>query len=87
MVRIWAKVMKDEKIVKQTIFEDYVLFDKANFYDYLATICERLDIATPIILSKHIYHYLSFNNTTFLPSDFPESVNFDKFVVEEASNY
>ena len=53
----------------------------------MSSICEKLDIATPIILNKHIYHYVAFKNTTFLPVDFPESVDFDKFVIEEASNY
>lgn len=87
MVRIWAKILSDDKIVKETIFEDYSEFNINNFYDYMSTICEKLDIATPIILNKHIYHYVTFNNTTFLPVDFPESVDFDKFVIEEASNY
>ena len=87
MVRIWAKILSNDKIVKETIFEDNSEFNTNNFFDYLSIICERLDIATPIILNKHIYHYITFNNTTFLPVDFPENVSFYKFVLEEASNY
>jgi len=87
MVRIWARVMKDDKIVKQMVFEDYAPFDEQKFYDYVAEISTSLDIATPIILSKHIYHYMTFNNAVFLPNDFPENVDFDKFILEEASKY
>ncbi len=87
MVRIWAKVVKEEKILKDTIFFTQDNFEVASFYDYISDICQTLNIATPIILSKHIYHYTSFNTATFLPQDFPEDVDFDKFVIEEASNY
>lgn len=87
MVRIWAKITKDEKILKDTIFESYENFDVDKFFDYISAICEKLNIATPVILSKHIFHYLTFNLATFLPQDFPEEIDFDKFVIEEASNY
>ena len=87
MIRIWAKVMKKEKIISQTIFEEVGEFDIEKFYDYVSQICQSLDIATPIILSKHLFHYVQFNNTTFIPNDFPEVVNFDKFILEEASKY
>jgi len=87
MVRIWAKILKDEKILKDMIFEKFEKFDENSFFDYIAEICETLDIATPIILSKHLYHYIEFNNTTFSKNDFPEEISFDKFVIEEASNY
>ena len=87
MVRIWAKTIKDNRIVKQTVLEDYTIFYPKNFFDYVASICSELDVATPVILSKHINHYMNFNNTTFLPDDFPEKIDFDKLVLEEASKY
>lgn len=87
MVRIWAKVVKEEKILKDIIFEDFSQFNPDLFYDYISKICEDLDIATPVILSKHIFHYINFNNTIFTTNDFPEEIDFDKFVIEEASNY
>ena len=87
MVRIWAKIIKEEKIVAQTIFEQQSTFEIDDFFEYVSTICHELDIATPIILSKHLFHYIQFNNTTFCKNDFPEVVDFDKFVLEEASKY
>ena len=87
MVRIWAKVIKKDKIISDIIFERYETFSVDNFFDYISNICENLNIATPVILSKHIFHYLTFNLATFLPQDFPEEIDFDKFVIEEATNY
>lgn len=87
MVRIWAKVMKEDKIISDTIFESDENFALDNFFDYISKICEVLNIATPVILSKHIFHYLNFNLAIFLPQDFPEEIDFDKFIIEEASNY
>ena len=87
MVRIWAKVIKEDKIIKDTIYENYETFNTENFFEYISNICDVLNIATPVILSKHIFHYISFNLTTFLPQDFPEEIDFDKFIIEEASNY
>lgn len=87
MIRMWAKVITEEKIIKDMIYENPERFDFEHFFDYISDICESLDICTPVILSKHIFHYVNFNNTTFTTSDFPESVDFEKFVIEEASNY
>lgn len=88
MVRIWAKVMLNEKILKDTIYEDFETnFNSENFFNYIADICEKLDVATPVILKKHLLHYVEFNTAIFFPVDFPEEVDFDKLVIEEASNF
>ena len=87
MVRIWAKICKGEKILKDTIYEEFNSFDLEKFFDYIASICSSLDIGTPVILSKHIFHYLNFNNASFTKADFTEEIDFDKLVIEEASNY
>ena len=44
----------------------------------------EFDIPTPIILKSHITNYVDFNNTTFLPRDFVESIDFDRFIIENA---
>lgn len=85
MVRIWAKIMLEEKIVKDTIFEQSGTFEIEDFQGYMEDICASLEIATPIILTKHIKHYVCFNNANFTQSDFAETIDFDKLVIEEAS--
>jgi hypothetical protein len=85
MFRIWGKVIKGEKIVKQVTFESFDKFSYGEFFNYLTAICEELDIATPVLLKTHIFNYAKFRQVRFLPRDFAETVNFDKLVLENIS--
>ncbi len=86
MVRIWAKTTIEEKVQKSIIYENKENFDPKHFQQYLEDICAILDIPVPVYLSKHINHYMNFNIATFSESDFVESIDFERFVLEEASN-
>ncbi len=85
MVRIWAKTIKNNKIVKSYVYENIASFNKETFYLYVQEICHKMDIPTPVVLRYHIENYVNFTNCTFLPRDFVESVHFDKLVLEDAS--
>lgn len=85
MVRIWAKVMKDDAIVKSTVYEREREFEVDDFFEYLTDICHTLDLATPILLAKHVYYFVAFNTTKFIGEDFTEEINFDSLVIEDAS--
>ena len=82
MFRIWAKILKDGKIVKQTVYESEEKFVYSQFFTYLADICEELDIATPVLLKTHIFNYAKFSTTRFIPRDFAEPVDFDKLILD-----
>lgn len=85
MIRIWAKVMKKNKIEKQFVFEKDGQIDYSEFFDYLREICENLDIPTPILIKTHLFNYAKYNNVRFSASDFVEQINFDKLVLENIS--
>lgn len=82
MFKIWAKIIKDGKIEKQLTYERADKFTYGDFFNYLADICEGLDIATPVLLKTHIFNYAKFNTVRFLPRDFAESVDFDRLVLD-----
>lgn len=82
MFRIWAKIVKDGKIENQLTYERDDKFAYAKFFEYLADICEGLDIATPVLLKTHIFNYAKFNTVRFIPRDFAEPVEFDKLILE-----
>ncbi len=82
MFKIWAKVISDGKIVKQLTYERADKFTYSQFFNYLADICEGLDIATPILLKTHIFNYAKFNTVRFSKSDFAETPDFDKLVLD-----
>lgn len=82
MFRMWAKVMKGEKIAKQITYERDDKFTYSMFFSYVSDMCEELDIATPIILKTHIFSYAKFRTVKFLPRDFAETPDFDKLVID-----
>lgn len=82
MFRIWGKIIKDGKIVRQITYEREDKFAYSNFFSYLTDICEGLDVATPVLLKTHIFSFAKFNTVRFIPRDFTESVEFDKLVLD-----
>lgn len=84
MVRIWAKVMLKDKILKQFVYEREGAMDYSLFFDYLKDICETLDIPTPVLIKTHLFNYAKYNVVRFKKDDFVESIDFDKLVLENA---
>ena len=82
MVKIWAKVMKKGKIIKQFTFEKLGEVDYSEFFSYLREICENLDIPTPVLIKQHLFAYAKYNTVKFVKDDFLESIDFDRLVLE-----
>lgn len=85
MLRIWARTTQDLKITRSFIYTSIDNFSKDDFRLHIQKICNELDIPTPVILDSHITSFNDFNNTTFLARDFIESVDFEKFILENAT--
>ena len=85
MVRIWAKILKNNKIIKQCVYENDNPIDYSKFLTYVRSICEKLDCPTPVLIKTHIFNYAKYNNVKFTKDDFVETVDFDKLVLENAS--
>ncbi len=80
MIRIWGKVFKGEKITKHSIVS--VEPKECTFFDMLKSLCEKLDIPTPVLLNKHLNDFNQFNMTLFKQDDFIDAINFDRLVIE-----
>ena len=80
MVKIWGKIIKSERIIKSHVLE----IDETNtsFFDMLKTMCEHLNVPTPVLLDKHVYDFNVFNMSTFKPDDFIESVKFNRLTLQ-----
>lgn len=85
MIRIWARTMVDGKITRSFIYESIDNFSEEKFFLHIQKMCHEIDIPTPVILKSHIKNYVDFNNSVFLPRDFVESIDFDKFIIENAT--
>ena len=82
MVKIWAKVMIKDKIAKSYVFTKDVDMDYGEFFNYLSQITFNLDIPTPVLIKTHIFNYAKYNFVRFGKSDFVESVDFDRLILE-----
>ena len=80
MIKVWGKIIIDEKIVKHSVVQ--VEPKECTFFDMIKQLCENLDIATPVLLNKHLLDFNKFSMTVFKPTDFIEHVSLDRLVVE-----
>lgn len=82
MVKIWGNIIRKNKIVESKMI---TVGDEPTLDLYLTsirTICNVLDLEMPVILSKHKNDLITFNLTSFLPADFIEKVDFQRFDIE-----
>lgn len=81
-MKVWAKVMKGDKILHDVIFEDELSLSEEDFRKLLQELAYRLDIAAPVSLHTHLRHFERFNRVKYLARDFIEEVDFDSFIIE-----
>ena len=81
-MKIWAKVMKGDKILRDVIYENDLTLTPSNFQRTLQEISYKLDVATPVTLPSHYKHFERFNRVKYLPRDFIEEVDYTSFVLE-----
>ena len=83
-MKIWGLVRTDQRIVRDIVIElDYKKRDDVQEWSaVIGDAARELDLSRPVVLKKHIKELHSFGRTVFKPSDFMESVDFDKFEIE-----
>ena len=81
-MKIWAKVMKGDKILRDVIYESELSLTPSNFQKMLQEISYKVDVATPVNLPTHFKHFERFNRVKYLPRDFIEEVDYTSFVLE-----
>jgi hypothetical protein len=82
MIRIWAKLIRDQRITLSKIVEIDGYYHSSRLFDCVVSVCYQLDIPTPSVLYSHKYNYTNFNIAKFKPSDFVEDVDFDMLTIE-----
>ena len=84
MMKIWAKVLTDHRIMNETVreFSSARPSDMEGWSVLLHELCQDLDLCRPLILKKHVNDLKQFSRVVFKPADFIESVDFDEFEIE-----
>lgn len=84
MLKIWAKVMKNNKIIKdEVVTSDIEGGYQENLKACITELCNRLDISKPYWLPANLEEYNKRSKTTFDQNNFIEEIDFDRFVIEE----
>lgn len=81
-MRLWAKVIKGEKIIRHAVVEVDNLSTFSGITRAFMDAAQALKIPTPIITRTSAQFFFDFNSVRFKPSDFVESVDFDALVIE-----
>ena len=81
-MKICAKVMKGEKILRDALYERELSLTPSNLQKMLQEISYKVDVATPVNLPTHFKHFERFNRVKYLPRDFIEEVDYTSFVLE-----
>ena len=83
-MRIWAKVLIEHKIMRETVreFSSARPSDMEGWSVLLHELCLDLDLCRPVILKKHVNGLKQFSRVVFKPADFIEFVDFDEFEIE-----
>lgn len=84
-MKIWAKVLKGDKILRDVIYENEVALTPKGFTKMLQEVSYMLDISTPISLPTHLKHFERFNMIKYVPRDFIEDVEFTSVVFERVT--
>lgn len=83
MYKLWAKKIKDSKIIESLNIkndENISLTEKRE--KCFKEIFKLLDLSMPIWLKKHDKEFTEFKNVTFYPDDFIDYIDFDKLEID-----
>ncbi|HIX15589.1 MAG TPA: hypothetical protein H9740_07720 [Candidatus Hungatella pullicola] len=84
MFRMWGKIIKNTKTVKDTIIciSDYSMSRTSMVFQSLEEICLQFDLEQPIWLDSNIEDFKRRDKTRFNQDNFIESLDFDYLEIQ-----
>lgn len=88
MFRVWGKIVKKNRLIKDTVveIEDYSMSRTQKVYEALEKMCYEFDLAKPIWLELNKNDFIKYARTRFTQDCFIETIDFDYLdfqVIEE----
>jgi hypothetical protein len=79
MFRIWGKIFKDNRLLKDMVYEngDTSLNRTKKVFSGLHEFCLAFDLQEPIWLDKNITEFKGVDKTRFYQDNFIEGIDFD----------
>lgn len=84
MFRMWGKLMKDNRLLKDTVIcnPDYSLSRTQMVFDALDRICYDFDLGKPIWLDATVEEFKRHDKARFRQDSFIEEIPFDYLEIE-----
>lgn len=83
MFRLWAKIFKDNHLVKDTVVEDDRDDTRTHkIFKALEEVCYQFDLGKPIWLDSNIVDFKRHDKTRFTRDNFIEDINFDYLEIQ-----
>lgn len=88
MFRIWAKIFKDNRMLKDIVVcnDDSTLSRTKKVFNCLEEVCYQFDLSKPIWLDTNVKDFQCHDKCRFLSDSFIEPIEFDYLefqVIEE----
>lgn len=84
MLKIWGKLMKNNKIIKDEVVISDIQSDyQSNLKVCITELCYKFDIPKPYWLPSNLNEYNRRNKTSFTKDNFMEELDFDKFTISD----
>ncbi len=79
MFRIWAKLIKDTRVLKDTVIcnSDYSQSRTTMIFSALEEICYQFDLGRPIWLDATVQEFKKHSKARFTQDNFIEHIEFD----------
>lgn len=84
MMKVYGKIVKDNKIIKDLITSSDIDGEyQDNLKLCIIELCTKFDIEKPYWLPGNVKEFNSRNKVIFDSNNFIDEIDFDKFVVED----
>lgn len=82
-MRIWFKMFKDTRILKDEIIENYEEETRTHkIFQAVEDVCYHMDLGKPIWLDSNVKEFQRHSKTRFTKDNFVEEIEFDFLEME-----
>lgn len=83
MFRLWAKIFKENRLIKDTVIEDAGVDTRTHkIFHALDEVCYQFDLSKPIWLDATVNEFKRHDKARFTQDSFIETVDFDYLEIQ-----
>ena len=84
MFRLWGKIIKDNRMLRDTVIENgnYAMSRTAMVLDAVDQMCYEFDLGHPVWLDKTVEEFKRHDKARFTQDNFIEGIEFDYLEIQ-----